>query len=233
MNTQDIFQPGLVIRHKESGCIVKVLRPGHVPTPNFKAVVLSAGNDNSHFSGEERCDWLKKAGWELNPEPAPKLNTWRKVFEAAFARTGDTFFTLFSEGSIPQLIFIRFDEEFYKSYDSELHQGGFPEAINFTIRGNRHTYSSQRMEGYEFIVRGDFDSPSLFVYVGHGWPKIPPTKPLDNPTPLGITREEVETLIAKQGKIAELGSRRNYHMSEAIKVMKQMLDLQGDYNNGD
>lgn len=134
------------------------------------------------------------------------IDTWRKMFEAAFELTGDTFFTLGHHGA--DALMERFDEQFYKSFDPDFHKPGFPEALSFTVFGSKHMYSSQRLEGYEFIIRGAAFSPSLFVYIRQ------PEEPL-------INREQIQEMTKD---LIEIGK----SLHEVTKRLKLLSELRGE-----
>lgn len=179
------------------------------------------------------------------PEPdPPKLNMWRKVFEAAFERTGDSFGNVslwndnFSSGF--------FDVEFGKPFAGFAYFAGrrktsdHVEDATFAAKSERYTYHTYP-SGYpghleDFTISDHEHKAILYVARRHAGCKPPRTNPLDNSTPPGITREEAEERTSGPS-VAELeevilGEQMRYHITEAAKRAMKIVKLQGDHNDG-
>lgn len=149
-------------------------------------------------------------------------DTWNEIFKAAFECTKESF---------GMLVFPH-----YIDHLSEFHASARADTAVFTVRTDDYVYSTDSFfvgSPALMVIKDTFSRSRLHVSRRQPEPAAPRNAALDNPTPPGITREEVERRKTEQRDTHILTMFLEYHVSEANKLTKQLLELQGDHNNGD
>lgn len=166
------------------------------------------------------------------PKAEPKLNTWRKVFEAAFERTGESWdifqnpYNKFPRTEATAFPIGFFDAEFGKPFRAELPKGwriDHVDEANFLVKSKHYFYSTYPSGESSFIVEDDIGGKPRLYVKSRAYPGIDEyLNPPDNFTPPGITREEVEYIRANM----------RYLEDRLITMDQKILELQGGHNDG-